>query len=312
MQINSSVFISNQSILPSAAINRSIQNKLGNKVTEQDNAVISPQGKMMQMIEQLQKQKENIIQRKNEFINKAEESGLDGDTIKAMQDVYEQQITQIDDQISQLYAQQTEDTIKQDNENDAGIYHKKDITKEEANIEKMQNISEIENDISNAEKVYSIQEKTQNQISIKEGHINTSELRIDNLESKKLIDNNINVEDAIKNEQSVIENKKNDIQSLQKDIISLQQIHSDIMEEVNEETDELKIEVPRSWTIELEILSSRIKNIQESLDESNSKNLSFNERISFLNDKSEEWINDIKKNDHEMYIQWLKMSKDYF
>lgn len=39
---------------------------------------------LVQMIEQLQKQKENIIQRKNEFMNKAEENGLDSETIKAM------------------------------------------------------------------------------------------------------------------------------------------------------------------------------------------------------------------------------------
>lgn len=75
----------------------------------------------------------------------------------------------------------------------------------------MQNISEIDNDISQAEKVHSIQEKTKNQINIEQGNINTSELRIDNLESKKLIDNNINVEDAIKNEQAIINNKLDNI-----------------------------------------------------------------------------------------------------
>lgn len=75
----------------------------------------------------------------------------------------------------------------------------------------MQNISEIDNDISQAEKVHSIQEKTENQINIEQGNINTSELRIDNLESKKLIDNNINVEDAIKNEQTIINNKLDNI-----------------------------------------------------------------------------------------------------
>lgn len=75
----------------------------------------------------------------------------------------------------------------------------------------MQNISEIDNDISQAEKVHSIQEKTENQINIEQGNINTSELRIDNLESKKLIDNNINVEDAIKNEQAIINNKLDNI-----------------------------------------------------------------------------------------------------
>ena len=75
----------------------------------------------------------------------------------------------------------------------------------------MQNISEIDNDISQAEKVHSIQEKTENQINIEQGNINTSELRVDNLESKKLIDNNINVEDAIKNEQTIINNKLDNI-----------------------------------------------------------------------------------------------------
>lgn len=84
MLVNSSIFMRSNSILPSNAINRSIQNKLWNKNVEKDNATISPQGKMMQMIEQLQKQKENIIQRKNEFMNKAEENGLDSETIKAM------------------------------------------------------------------------------------------------------------------------------------------------------------------------------------------------------------------------------------
>lgn len=310
MQVNSSIFMRSNSILPSNAINRSIQNKLGNKNVEKDNATISPQGKMMQMIEQLQKQKENIIQRKNEFMNKAEENGLDSETIKAMQDVYEQQIEQIDEQISQIYAQETEDILEQEKKEDAGIYSKKDLTKEEQNIQKMQNISEIDNDISQAEKVHSIQEKTENQINIEEGNINTSELRIDNLESKKLIDNNINVEDAIKNEQTIINNKLDNIKGLKKDVLSLEKIHGDIMGEINEESEELKVEVPRSWTIELETLSSRIENIQTSLEEANSKNLSFGERLSFLNDKTKEWVNDIKENDPEMFLQWLKMSRD--
>lgn len=310
MQVNSSIFMRSNSILPSNAINRSIQNKLGNKNVEKDNATISPQGKMMQMIEQLQKQKENIIQRKNEFMNKAEESGLDSETIKAMQDLYEQQIEQIDEQISQIYAQETEDILEQEKKEDAGIYSKKDLTKEEQNIQKMQNISEIDNDISQAEKVHSIQEKTENQINIEEGNINTSELRIDNLESKKLIDNNINVEDAIKNEQTIINNKLDNIKGLKKDVLSLEKIHGDIMGQINEESEELKVEVPRSWTIELETLSSRIENIQTSLEEANSKNLSFGERLSFLNDKTKEWVNDIKENDPEMFLQWLKMSRD--
>lgn len=310
MQVNSSIFMRSNSILPSNAINRSIQNKLGSKNVEKDNATISPQGKMMQMIEQLQKQKENIIQRKNEFMNKAEESGLDSETIKAMQDLYEQQIEQIDEQISQIYAQETEDILEQEKKEDAGIYSKKDLTKEEQNIQKMQNISEIDNDISQAEKVHSIQEKTENQINIEEGNINTSELRIDNLESKKLIDNNINVEDAIKNEQTIINNKLDNIKGLKKDVLSLEKIHGDIMGQINEESEELKVEVPRSWTIELETLSSRIENIQTSLEEANSKNLSFGERLSFLNDKTKEWVNDIKENDPEMFLQWLKMSRD--
>lgn len=82
------------------------------------------------------------------------------------------------------------------------------------------------------------------------------------------------------------------------------------MGEINEEIEELKVEVPCSWRIELETLSSRIENIQTSLEEANSKNLSFGERLSFLNDKTKEWVNDIKENDPEMFLQWLKMSRD--
>ncbi len=55
-------------ILNIGSINRSIQHQTNpiSKKANQDRISISPQGKMMQMIDKLNKQKESIIQHKNE------------------------------------------------------------------------------------------------------------------------------------------------------------------------------------------------------------------------------------------------------
>ena len=72
-------------ILNIGSINRSIQHQTNpiSKKANQDRISISPQVKMMQMIDQLNKQKESIIQHKNEFINQSTENGIDAEMIKA-------------------------------------------------------------------------------------------------------------------------------------------------------------------------------------------------------------------------------------
>ncbi len=237
MRVNANFLWSNQTVLPSGAINRSINNQLGNKSkASNDKSVISPQGKAMQMIEQLQKQKETIIQRKNEFLTNAEESGLDGDTVKAMKDLYDKQLEQIDEQISQIYSSQMKEASEEKEK--SGVYSKKDVLNEQSDIEKLNSISQAANKISQAEMVHGMAEKSENKISIKESEIHTSELRIDNLESAKLIDNSLSVEDAIKNEQAKIAEKRNEINELDRQFMSLNNIHGGLINDANDEMED--------------------------------------------------------------------------
>ncbi len=80
MYVNTSVFQPQHSVLNIGSINRSIQHQANQHAptaqrNNQDRVSISPQGRMMQMIEQLQKQKDDITQRKNDLISKSTESG---------------------------------------------------------------------------------------------------------------------------------------------------------------------------------------------------------------------------------------------
>lgn len=268
MRVNANFLLSNQTVLPSGVINRSINNQLGNKSkTSNDKSVISPQGKAMQMIEQLQKQKETVIQRKNEFLTNAEESGLDGDTVKAMKDLYDKQLDQIDEQISQIYSSQMKEASEEKEE--SGVYSKKDVLNGQSDIEKLNSISQAANKISQAEIVHGIAEKNENKISIKEAEIHTSELRIDNLESAKLIDNSLSVEDAIKNEQAKIEEKRNEINDLDKQFMSLNNIHGSLINDANDEmeyTEESKENYLINNSYESEVISS-VENIPQSRQE---------------------------------------------
>jgi hypothetical protein len=68
--------------------------------------------------------------------------------------------------------------------------------------------------------------------------------------------------------------------------------------------------VSREKTIAIETLESRIKHIDASLEKADSLNLSYSERLEFLKNEGEKWVEDIKKNDPEMFIQWLKSNKE--
>lgn len=238
MYINSAVFQTKNSVLHIGSINRSIQhqtnqtNPTAQKNNNQDRVTISPQGRMMQMIDQLNKQKETITQRKNELMSQSTENGMDADTIKAMTDVYEQQIKEIDKQISDLYAQQTKEATKQNKKDKP---KQKAETKEEAQMQKMNIIVNVSNDVTQMEQISALQEQTEGEIHIQQGEIDTSELRIDNLESKKIINPDINVADLITNEKNAIADKKQNIADLQSKISDLSQTYGDILHETTAE-----------------------------------------------------------------------------
>lgn len=66
---------------------------------------------------------------------------------------------------------------------------------------------------------------------------------------------------------------------------------------------------PRSKTIALETLKSAIANIEAALKKADELHLSFGERREFLKGEGRKWVDNLKQNDPEMFVSWLKLSK---
>ena len=74
--------------------------------------------------------------------------------------------------------------------------------------------------------------------------------------------------------------------------------------------DEITIHIPRAWTIMGETMKSHQAHLQQSLDEADKRNLSFGERLTFLREEGQKWVEDKRQNDPEMFAAWLQMHKD--
>lgn len=74
--------------------------------------------------------------------------------------------------------------------------------------------------------------------------------------------------------------------------------------------DEITIDIPRSWTIMSETMKSHQAHLQWSLDEADNRNLSFGERLTFLREEGQKWVEDKRQNDPDMFAAWLQMHKD--
>ena len=72
---------------------------------------------------------------------------------------------------------------------------------------------------------------------------------------------------------------------------------------------EITCEIPRAWTIMGETMQSFNDHLQWTLDEADSKNLSFGDRLTFLKEQGRNWVEDKRKNDPEMFAAWLKINR---
>lgn len=73
---------------------------------------------------------------------------------------------------------------------------------------------------------------------------------------------------------------------------------------------EMKSEIPREFSIDIETLESRINFINDAKERADRLKLSFGERLTFLKDEGKKWVEDIRQNDPEMFVQWLKNNKE--
>lgn len=75
--------------------------------------------------------------------------------------------------------------------------------------------------------------------------------------------------------------------------------------------DQITVEIPRTWTIMGETLESYHNHLQRSLDRADRMNLSFGERLTFLREEGQKWVEDKRQNDPDMFVAWLKIHQDY-
>ena len=75
--------------------------------------------------------------------------------------------------------------------------------------------------------------------------------------------------------------------------------------------DEITCEVPRSWTIVGETFKSFNDHLQWSLEEADRRDLSFGDRLTFLRQETQNWVEDKRQNDTEMFVEWIRMHKEY-
>lgn len=96
-------------------------------------------------------------------------------------------------------------------------------------------------------------------------------------------------------------------QAVQDNNLELSQDQSKVTLDV---PDEISIEIPRAWTIMSETMEGFNEHLQWSLEEADRQNLSFGDRLTFLKEEGQKWVEDKRQNDPEMFVAWLKINQE--
>lgn len=212
MRVNFQFCQPDNTILNAGSINRGLnRDKQGEEVQSgngmrRDSVTISPQGKMMKMIENLTKQKEAIIENRNELVSKTLEKGGNMETIKEQMEVYATQLEEIDKQISDIYAQQAKAAVEKDDEKKSDQSNE-NKTEEQLSTEHLTNLANVTEDIKNAEKISSTQGQFEGEARVKKAEAHMGQLYVERLESRGL-DGRTNVKDLIATAKQSIKSKK--------------------------------------------------------------------------------------------------------
>lgn len=221
------------------AVNNSIKKQINTTSSSKNNKShdrisISPQSKMMNIIENLSKQKENIIESRNKLVTTTIENGGDIKNIKDQLKLYAKQLQDIDKQIADIKAQQTKSVFDKNKKEDKTTHkidneHKTDA---ELEIEELSTIANISDNVKYSKKVSSIKDNAEGEIRVKKTELNLEQLRIDDLESKHLLSKKqIVVDGVVKNLEPI--NVKDLVDNIQNIISQKQEALSQSQEKVN-------------------------------------------------------------------------------
>ena len=175
MRLNYSPAIQINNLFQSYQINRSAANKPGGREAaasqeeRRDTLTLSPAGKAQNLITSLMKQKMEITDRKNSLIASTIEKGFSMESIKSQIEDYDEQIENIDLQISQAMTRELEKKEDKEKEND------EPKTQEELQNERLTDVVTLSGDVRNVDMLDSVKTRLDGRIKILE-----SEISLDN------------------------------------------------------------------------------------------------------------------------------------
>ena len=175
MRLNFTPSLQINNAFQSFQINRSAANKAGVSSTEssdeerRDTFILSARGGAMNMINNLMKQKMEITDRKNSLIASTIEKGASMETIKTQLEAYDEQLENIDVQITQAMARELEKKEDKENADDTPK------TKEELQNERLTDVVTLSGDVRNVDMLDSVKTRLDGRIKILE-----SEISLDN------------------------------------------------------------------------------------------------------------------------------------
>lgn len=147
--------------------------KNGDLLEQKDTVSISPLGKAKSLVESLMKQKQKIIESKNEIVSRTLEKGGNIDSIKSQLESFEEQLKNIDEQIAQTMTEQ----IKKQNEEQKKIENKKTKTEEEVQTEWLNSIVSLSSSLTQAKVVSAVKTKADGEAKVLETEIKIDESR---------------------------------------------------------------------------------------------------------------------------------------
>lgn len=139
---------------------------------QRDSLSLSPQGKAANMIDSLMKQKIAIQDRKNSFMSSALEEGQSMDNIQAKLDSYDEQIKEIDKQISEISAKQLEEA---NDKKKSTIEDHTPKTEQEIENQKMQSLMELSMGLDEVTTVHTVQTKIDGDSAVLKSEIELSD-----------------------------------------------------------------------------------------------------------------------------------------
>lgn len=224
-----------------AGVNASVSGLAGVAVglsKNKNQAAMSPQEKLAQMIGTLQEQKDLIVERRNELIEDTIKKGGDLDDIEVQLKDFETRLKDLDDQIKEIYARQLKETLEneeKDEKKSSGA--DTDKSRDRLEMEHMFEIAHASEDVKQSEKIASAKNRVQGDIHIKEAELHQDSLQKSILETQELRDPG-SAEILIRNLDAAMRSKEGVISGMKERLGELAAMEGKSMEQILEKLEE--------------------------------------------------------------------------